>query len=345
MYPIPRLVLPVLLLLAGCHMEPIGLKLAAGWQVRSLAVWSQARPDMLALSPSGKWLYVSCETDRGMSSLSLVAIRLKTGHQQVLIAGLKRADGLKFAPDSSLWIGEEFSRGLIWRVADVDRLPTDQRVDRGRLSSSHVAIAPFYSAGRFAHEGIAFSRDQRFAYLADEAVGGALYRLQLHNRRLALLDTQGQWRTVPDPMHAKEAATPLHAMRFNRIEDMEVLPDGRILMAETGTGRILALDDLSGRAVIQTYLHDTRLPHPDNLAWDARRGWLWITDDSRPSVLWAWNNRRLIRIASHAHAEITGVLPVDADVYLNLQGRSDGPELTVHLFQATSKGWPVSQHR
>jgi len=318
-------------------IDPIGLDLTSGWHVRSLVVWRQAHPDMLALSPSRKWLYVSCETDGGIDSPSLAAINLQTGHHQILISGLMRADGLKFAPDSSLWIGEEFPQGLIWRIANVDQLPVEQKVDRSRMVSSHDAIAPFRAAGRFAHEGITFSRDRRFAYLADEATDGALYRLRLYHHQMSVLNDEGQWHVISGPMQAREAARRLHAMHFNRIEDMETLPDGRILMAETGTGRILLLDDRSAHPAISTYLHDTNIAHPDNLAWDARRKWLWITDDSSPSALWAWDGRQMMRIASHAHAEITGVLALGDNIYLNLQNRKNGPELTLRLYQTNKK--------
>jgi len=310
------------------NMDPIGLKLNSGWHARSVVVWRNAHPDMLALSPDGKWLYVSCETQASEDSPSLAVINLKTSRHQILISGLMRADGLKFAPDESLWIGEEFSQGLIWRIADADRFPIEQKVDRAQMISSHPALAPFYAAGRFSHEGIAFSRDKQFAYLADEAVKGSLYRLNLHTHHMQVLLTDAGWKAVSNPSHQ---AQQLQARTFNRIEDMETLPDGRILMAETGTGKILALNDGGKQPVIAAYLYDRRIAHPDNLAWDATRQWLWITDDSKPSALWVWNGQKLLRIATHQHAEITGVLPIGKAVYINLQHHSNGPELTLRL--------------
>jgi len=324
-------------MLMACHMDPIGLELNAGWHARSMAVWKNVRPDMLALSPSGKWLYISCETRGGVLTPSLAAINLETGHYQILVSGLIRADGLKFAPDGSLWIGEEFPQGLIWRIADVDNLPPAQIVDRARMISSHRAIAPFHAAGRFAHEGISFSGNKRFAYLANEAEEGALYRLNLKTRRMEVLHADKGWITITAAFDPQDQARHLQARIFNRIEDMETLPNGRVLMAETGTGRILMLDDTGEHPEITEYLQDSRIAHPDNLAWDATRKWLWITDDSTPSSLWAWDNRKLMHIATHQHAEITGVLPVEGIVYLNLQGRSDGPELTLRLSETTTE--------
>jgi len=250
---------------------------------------------------------------------------------------LMRADGLKFAPDGSLWIGEEFSEGLIWRIADVAHLPAMQIVDRARMVSSHRAIAPFRTAGRFAHEGIAFSRDQRFAYLADEAEEGSLYRLNLSTRRLRVLLVGKGWSAISSTLNTRDQAVHLQARTFNRIEDMETLPDGRILMAETGTGSILVLEDVGKYPEIEEYMHDSRIVHPDNLAWDAARKWLWITDDSTPSSLWAWDGQKLLHIATHQRAEITGVLAVGGIIYLNLQGQRNEPGLTLRLNETSAE--------
>ncbi|MDQ6971695.1 MAG: hypothetical protein Q9M30_03520 [Mariprofundaceae bacterium] len=315
-------------------MNPIGLELTPGWQQHSVAVWRNTRPDMMALSPDGHWLYISCETKASISQPSLVAINMKTGRQQLLVSGLMRADALKFAPDGSLWIGEEFAEGLIWRISDVDKLPTEQTVDRASLAVSHDSIVPFRPAGRFAHEGLAFSKDGRFAYLADEDKAGALYRLELRNRKLEVLDSAMHWQAVPDANDARGTARAVKAASFNRLEDMEVLPDGRLIMAETDESRVLALSDHGDKAELTTLLSDIRIAHPDNLVWDEKRRGLWITDDDKPSALWFWAGNRARRIALHRHAEITGVLPIGDDIYINLQGRSDGPELTVRLYEA-----------
>jgi len=314
-------------------MNPTGLQLEHGWKARSVAVWRDAHPDMLALSPNGKWLYISCETMAGINTPSLATINLKTGRKHMLISGLMRADALKFAPDDSLWIGEEFPEGLIWRVADVDKLPEEQFVKRATLSTSHDAIAPYRPAGQFAHEGISFSADHRFAYLADEDPHGAIYRLELQSHHLEVLDGTLHWQAIQDPAQARLAAIHMHATPFNRIEDMETLPDGRIVMAETGTGRILALQDHGDKAEINTFMQNSEIIHPDNLAWDSKRKLLWITDDSTPSALWTWDGIRATRIALHQHAEITGVLPVANDIYINLQTKKNSPELTVKLYR------------
>ena len=328
-----RLLLLIAWLLASCSLDGIGIDLAPGWRAQSMAVWRNMRPDMLALSPNGKWLYLSCETNAGLLTPSLAAINLQNGRTVILLNGLHRADGLKFAPDGSLWIGEEFDAGLIWRVTEADKLPDDQRVDRSTLEASDPAITPLHEAGAFAHEGFTFSLDSRYAYLADEWKEGCLYRYDMHSRKLEVLHPEKGWLAITEPEDARINAEKLHGRLFNRLEDMETLPDGRILMAETGTGRILLLDDRGESPAISVYLEKPELRHPDNLAWDAQRQWLWITDDDDPSRLWSWDGRNLTQIAKHEHAEITGVLVDRGTVYLNLQREIAGPELTVKLME------------
>lgn len=328
----PHFLLVLLLALASCQWDPIGLKHDPHWEVESIAVWRHAMPDMIAVSTDGKHAYISCETEGGSFAPSLARIRLDNGHRHFLLYGLMRADGLKMAPDGSLWLGEETNDGRIWRIAEPDVLPEEIHLDR-KGGQRHPAVAVVRAAGRFAHEGIAFSADGRFAYLGEDRNGGFLYRLDLRENRLEVLLTDGQWGAIRDPDDARSEAMRLNARGFDRIEDMEILPDGRILMAETGSSRVLALHD-TDRARITTYLRHPRLRHPDNLAWDHQRGWLWITDDSIPSTLWAWDGSKLMEIAKHPHAEITGVAIHNENVLINLQGRTDGPDLTLRLWEA-----------
>lgn len=331
------IMLLIVSLLAACKLDVTGIELVPGWKAQSVAVWRSMRPDMLALSPDGKWLYLTCETEASLQSPSLGAVHLPSGRHMVLLYGLNRADGLKFAPDGSLWIGEEFEQGLIWRIAEPNEMPAEQHIDRERMEISSPSIAALASSGTMAHEGIAFSRDGQYVYLADEWKTGCLYRQNLISHRLEVLHETRGWLPVLQPDEARLVSEKLRGRTFNRLEDLETLPDGRILMAETGTGRILMLDDLGEKPVISLYLQNAELRHPDNLAWDESRRWLWITDDDKPSRLWAWDGRKLIRIATHPHAEITGVLPVGREIYLNLQGNSGGPDLTMKLMEEGEK--------
>jgi len=322
-------------LLASCQIDPLGIELAPGWKAHSIAVWRRARPDMIAYDPKRNLAYLTLENPAGISSPSLALFVPGRRRQEVLLYGLHRADGLKFAPDGSLWIGEEHDEGLIWRIVAPHALPEDQRIDRASLETTHPAIAPLLYAGRFAHEGIAFSRDGRFAYLADEHPRGCLYRLDLRLRRLSVL-ARNQWLPIEHPLDARNEGHKLGCTPYRRIEDMETLPDGRVLMAETDRARILALEDRAAHPVVRTYLARKDLGHPDNLAWDPHRHWLWITDDSTPSRLLAWTGTELLEVARHPKAEITGVIVVGDAVWINLQRHTGrGTDLTLMLTPAS----------
>jgi sugar lactone lactonase YvrE len=325
------LVLLLLPLAGACNLNTLGITMAPGWQAHSIAAWRHTRPDMMVFSADGKWLYITCENRASLLSPSLVAINMESGRSQILLYGLMRADALKMAPDGSLWLGEEFDKGLIWRISEPDKLPEEQRVDRSTLESSHRSISPMYNVGTFSHEGLTFSHDGRYAYLADEWEEGCLYRYDNAKRQLAVLHGEKGWLPIPNPDDARIEAEKLHGRMFNRVEDMETLPDGRILFAETATGRIMMLDDRGKAPVIRTYLTQPSLKHPDNLAWDPVRKWLWITDDDEPSYLWAWDGRELREIAHDDDSEITGVITRGETVYINTQRKITGTELTLRL--------------
>jgi len=323
------------ILLTGCSIDPIGLKLASGWSAKSLAVWRNTRPDMMVASKDHHYLYLSCENRASLTAPSLYLYSMKSGRSTLLLSGLNRADALKMAPDGSLWLGEEIDQGLIWRIANPDKLPSELIIQRDTMRSPHPAVAPLARAGQFAHEGIAFSRNGDYAYLPDEDRHGSLYRYRIKPPHL--LQVAGKdhhWQTIADPRQARAIAKQLGALQFNRMEDAETLPNGHILIAETDAPRILEVIDHGKTVEIRTYLNDPRIHHPDNLAWDASRHTLWITDDDKPSILWAWDGRKLAQIALHQHAEITGVLPFDGDILINLQGRDNGPELTLRLHES-----------
>ena len=307
-----------------------------GWQVSQLAECAEDQPDMLALSTNAQYLYQSCETSENLMSPSLARIDLKTGNRDILIYGLERADGLKLAPDGSLWLGEETEDGLIWRIRNPDALPAGQRVDRQRLLSSSQQIQPLMTAGRFSHEGMAFSADGGFAYLADEWEEGCVYRFALETQQLQVMHESKGWLNIPLPTNAREEAEKLHGQFFNRIEDMERLPDGRIVLAETETGRILVLDDRGMKPTISIFLQHDDLKQPDNLKWDETRNWLWITDDSDHAILWAWDGKELQRLASHNSSEITGLeTGPDGSIYINLKYRLFRPALTLRLYKGS----------
>ena len=320
-----------LFVLAACTFNATGIQMAPGWTAQSLSVWRDHHPDMMVVSRDGKWLYISCETHASLLAPSLLVVNIKTGKQHILLFGLHKADGLKMAPDGSLWLGEEFDDGLFWRITEPDQLPDEQRVDRSTLQTSSPAITPLHRAGNFAHEGLAFSKNGRFAYMADEWEEGCIYRYDMQKHQLEVMHEHKGWLAIRDSKNARMDAEKLHGQYFNRLEDMETLPDGRVLLSETGTGRILVLDDNGEQPKVSLWLENSALIHPDNLAWDEARGWLWITDDDEPSYLWAWDGHNLREIAHHDAGEITGVTLHQRDVYINVQRKLGQPEMLIKL--------------
>jgi sugar lactone lactonase YvrE len=320
----------------ACGPNDTGISLAGDWVADIVSENGDQMPDMMVLSPDHRYLYQSLETNENLLSPSLARMDLRTGRRDLLIHGMARADGLKMAPDGSLWLGEEWQDGLVWRIESPEKLPPGQRVDRQRLKSSHSSIQPVPAAGRFAHEGLAFSKDGRYLYLADEWKEGCLYRYELSSGALQVFHSKQGWLTIERPHAARVESEKLHGRMFLRIEDMERLPDGRILMSETGSaespGKILVLKDGYPGAEVGVYLKHERLRHPDNLEWDNVHSWLWITDDSDPSILWIWDGRNLREVARHDSAEITGVESAsDGSIYINLQHHRFAQDLTLRL--------------
>jgi len=329
----------LLLSLAACHSDNEKLVLAPGWQADLLAKYDHAMPDMITVSPDNKLLYIACETSSNKQHPSLIRMDISTGKYEVMLYGLQRADGLKLAADGSLWLGEETGNGIIWRIRNPATLPNNQHIDRQHLLSTHPDITPLIMAGQFSHEGMEFSANHKFCYLGDEWAQGSLYRLDISEKKLTVLHQTKGWIPIKKPLVARARAKRLHGKVFARLEDMVTLPEGDLLMTETGVGnnpgRILLLKD-SDIPTIATYLQDPRITHPDNLEWDQFRGWLWITDDTIPSELWAWDGKSLQLIASHPSAEITGVITTsDGTVFINLQGKHDTADATLRITQTT----------
>jgi len=335
-----RLLLFILIsvmLLVSCSFDAIQLDLAAGWKVKSLAAWRNTNPQSTTPSNDGKWLYLSLENSAGLSSPSLVSINMNSGRHQTMLSGLHHAHGLKIAPDSSLWVGEQFDQGMIWRITEPSRLPSDQRIDRGSLSISHPAIAPLPDAGRFKHSGFTFSIDGRFAYMSAAGQQGRLYRYELRSRTLQVLHEQQGWVLITNPESAEAEARQLGARAFSPLHGIAMLPNGLILIAEPSQARVLQLNDRGEQPELSTYLEDEQLNQPEGLLWDTARQWLWISDGIKPSHLWAYNGNRLSRIATHNKARITGLSIHGETLFLNLRNNVSAPEITLQLTETDDR--------
>jgi len=320
------------LIASACEADT-ALSLTDGWRTEVMAEWGDVMPDMLAFSADGNTLYVSNETKSGGDNPSLSRIDVATGTCRTLLSGLNRADGLKMDRQGRLWLGEEVTGGRMFRIDIPESLKRNQRLDQSPVPGTVQYVE---SAGNMAHEGFAFSSDEQYLYLADEWKEGSLFRLDLHSGKLQLLHEQKGWLAIDEPGRARERAIQAKGRPFHRLEDMETLPDGRILLAETGDsnrrGRIWVLDDRGKKPSMSLYLDHPDLNHPDNLEWDVHRQLLWITDDDWPSFLWAWNGKNLIRVATHRTAEITGIESApDGSLWFNLQHNKAGADMTIRM--------------
>ena len=323
----------IVVLLAACQFNASGLQTAEGWQYHSLGAWKNLAPNQMVVSADGRWLYFASETGEFAPVSAIAAIRPDRGRTHLLVEGLSNAHGLRFAPDGSLWVAEGGEQGNIWRMAEAEHFPDEQRVNARTRESTHPGFAPFRFAGRFAHRAIAFSSDRHFAYLADAADGGCLYRLTLEDRSLAVFHSQRGWLAV-DPDSAPADAHKLNAATFRAIADIEQMPDGRLALTESASGKLLVLDDRGAMPQVNSWLTLPDLVWPVDLAWDEQRGWWWIVDhgkSSAPSALWAWDGHHLHRMAWHAKSVLSGVLVADGVVYANLLRGSNNPAMIFRL--------------
>ncbi|MDH5190168.1 MAG: PhoX family protein [Gammaproteobacteria bacterium] len=264
---------PATALIKSGSMLEKNLQLPSGFQYQTIASDSiPARPDMNVLSPDGRFLYTSHEIfDQKICghSPSLSRIDLVTNTRTILIKGICAADGLKWTPWNTLLLGQEKGDGLIYEV-DPDN---GKYVTRARL-------------GTFAHEGIAITPDG-IVYLADEHSQGAIYKFipdhslttdSLASGTLYALSSTG-WITIDHPENARQESIEKGAVSFNRPEDMEAGPDGKIYIAVTGEDRVIRIDDSGEKPVISDFIKaESGIRNPDNLVFHPN-GDLYILQD------------------------------------------------------------------
>jgi len=325
-----RLIVVMLFALSACQIGGSGLVIAPGWTYHSLGAWKQFMPNQMVLSPHGRWLYFGSEISEYSPLAGVAALNTASGRTHVLVQGLRNVNGVRFAPDGSLWVAEGEDQGIIWRMAEPAHFPDEQRVNALTHETSHPGFAPYSFAGRFTHRAVEFSADHRFAYLADAAHGGSLYRLEMRARKLAVFHRDKGWLGVT-PEDAVNSARKFGADEFASIADIERMHDGSILLAESGTGRILKLDDHGDKPILSSWLEKPELHRLGDLAWDESRQWLWITDEASPSTLWAWDGRNMHEILHHPASRISGVLAAAGKVYVNLQRGPNNPSMTLIL--------------
>jgi|UPI000369E731 hypothetical protein len=315
----------------ACQIDGLQLHTAKGWSYRSLAAWKHADPAQVWLSDDQHWLYITANGEATAFGASLIAVNMKSGRHHTLIYGLNKANAMAMANDGTLWLGEDFANGLIWRITKPDVLPEEQQVDRLHQRSDNPAVSSLRVAGVFAHASMVFSADGRYVYMADAVEGGALYRYGIANQQLQVWHDAEHWQDVHHPDEARTEAKQLQAHGFHHIRGLTRMDDGRILLAESGTGTVFALND-GDKPTLETWLSNSGVQHPTSIAWDSERHWLWLTDQGKQAWLWAWDGRNLLQIASHETGSIAGVHSAHGRVFVNVRrAHNSAPEAVVEL--------------
>ena len=179
------------------------------------------------------------------------------------------------------WLtGEEISRG---RVLECDPNGEKEPVPRPAL-------------GRFAHEYILVHAQQQRLYLTEDEKGGGFYRftpntwgdLSAGLLEIATLQPDGKisWTEIPDPsasnVNTREQLAGVSNM--NRPEGLCIDPvSGVVFFAESGAGRVIAYDPVSGVYELlyaENDFNDPILTETDNVAVSQLTGDLFICEDS-----------------------------------------------------------------
>ncbi|MBI3134071.1 MAG: DUF839 domain-containing protein [Bacteroidetes bacterium] len=165
-----------------------------------------------------------------------------------------------------------------------------------------------WAMGRMVHENVCFSSDSLTAYFgADQTSTGYLYKFVADTKtdfssgtlyvlkKTSLLAPTGDWiqvpNTTPDERDSvSNYATAIGATNFNRIEDVEIGPDGKIYFAATANGRIYRLADQDTTvAGFETYVNNQiytvqTVSGPASFTWGAGTDNLCFDHDGN---LWA----------------------------------------------------------
>ncbi|MBD0367933.1 MAG: DUF839 domain-containing protein [Flavisolibacter sp.] len=178
-------------------------------------------------------------------------------------------------------------------------------------------VDKLWALGRAMHENVAIKSDQTVLYWgADMSTTGYLYKFvptvpgNFSNGSLYVLKTTaslgtGTWElisnsTLADQNNTLSLSTAAGAYNFNRIEDVEIGPDGKIYFAATTDGVIYRLRDLGSTVdQLEVFVASTNYdvdgdgpftPTPwgvgnDNLAFDGE-GNLWVLQDGNRNHIW-----------------------------------------------------------
>lgn len=202
------------------------------------------------------------------------------------------ADGMRYNCSGSLtpW-------GTVFTAEEYPRDPPERHKDEGYIFEVDPITGDkrrHDAFGRFSHETAVVIPDGS-VLLTEDLRGGFLYRFvpdkkdDYSSGKLSAYNKEKKaWIPVADPFRATRSAQDAGATPFNRLEDLEIAPDGRsVVFTETGDPYPMATDvlgrihklDLETWSLATFAEGDGKLmANPDNLAYDGK-GRLWVTED------------------------------------------------------------------
>lgn len=176
-----------------------------------------------------------------------------------------------------------------------------------------------WAMGCMKHENVAFANDSLTVYQGeDNSSAGYVFKFimdtkanlgsgKLYALKLASNWTttgQGQWILIPNTSKAERngvtaAANSAGATKFDRVEDVEIGPDGKIYFTSTGQNLVFRFNDNDSTVSnFEIFVDNTTFPivtstgtvqalfsSPDNLAFD-NQGNLWINQDGGENYFW-----------------------------------------------------------
>lgn len=176
--------------------------------------------------------------------------------------------------------------------------------------------------GRFSHES-AVVVGNREVFLTEDYEYGHFYRFvadhpkDLSAGTLYAFDRKaGRWLKLKDVVNARLEAQSMKATPFNRLEDIQQGPDGKLYIAETGFipapandryGRIWRYDPKTAKLDVFLEGDGKRLANPDNLLWD-KKGNLYICEDQYKENLEAHGPNEILMVTPKKEIKTIAVI-------------------------------------
>jgi secreted PhoX family phosphatase len=177
-----------------------------------------------------------------------------------------------------------------------------------------------WAMGNMKHENVAFANDSLTVYQGeDNSSAGFLYKFIMDNKtdlssgKLYALKLASNWITsgeatwilIPNTTKSERndvtaATNSLGATKFDRVEDIEIGPDGKIYFTSTGQNIVFRFNDVDNATAngFEIFIDNVNVPiqtesgtfqalfaAPDNLAFD-NQGNLWINQDGGENYFW-----------------------------------------------------------